>query len=106
MSGLLGQALPAAATWVTIYTCPAGEIAVMRVIVSNRAGAATNFSVQAVKSGGTPGGEHEIGSEVPIEANTPASSIGFVLSGGDFVRVRSANGDVAFTATGETRDDV
>lgn len=35
-SGLLGSAAPAATTWTTVYTVPAGKIATMNIRVVNR----------------------------------------------------------------------
>ncbi len=102
ISGLLGQVAPGAAAEVDLYKCPPNTIATLRVIISNRAGA-TSFKVLAVKGGVASETKHELASAVPVAANEPGSTIGFVISSGDVIRVSSASGSCSFTATGETR---
>lgn len=103
MSGLLGQLAPSAASWQNIYTCPASTVCSLRVIVSNRTGVDTTFRVAASKNGDAIANKHWISSDKPIAGNDTGATIGFVISAGDIVRVWSGNGELSFTATGETR---
>lgn len=105
MSGLLGQLDPSAAAWENIYTCPADTVCSLRVIVSNRTGVDSTFRVAASKDGDAIASEHWISSNKPIAGNDTGATIGFVISEGDIVRVWSGNGELSFTATGETRPE-
>lgn len=103
MSGLLGQASPIAGEWTDIYTCPASTVAALRVIVSNRGNTGTSFRVAASKDGNPIAPEHWLAPDKPILGNDTGSSIAFVISAGDVVRVYAGNANLSFTATGETR---
>ena len=105
MSGLLGQLAPSAASWENIYTCPAATVCSLRVIVSNRTAADTTFRVAASKDGDALVDKHWISSNKPIAGDDTGATIGFVISAGDIVRVWSGNGNLSFTATGETRPE-
>lgn len=101
-SGILGQSDPAAASLTDLYTCPPNTIATLKVIVSNRA-AATTFKIAVGVDGQANQDRQELASDTPIGANEPGSTVGFIISGDDVVRVSSASGSVSFTATGEER---
>lgn len=106
MSGILGQSKPVASTWTDIYTVPASTVATARVIIANLGSSNTTFRVAVSKDGDPIEDKHRItGGDEPILDNTSGSTIGFAISSGDIIRVFSGNGNVAFTATGETRDE-
>ena len=104
MSGLLGQAKPAASIWTDIYTVPATTVATARVIIANLGAADTTFRVALSKGGAAIADEHRVtGGDEPIKGDVSGSTIGFAISSGDIIRVFSGNGNLAFTATGEER---
>lgn len=106
MSGILGQSKPLASVWTDLYTVPASTVTTVRVIIANLTSADTTFRVAASKDGDPIADEHRItGGDEPIKGNTSGSTIGFAVSSGDIIRVFSGNGNIAFTATGETRDE-
>lgn len=105
MSGLLGQAAPGSSVLTDIYTCPASTVAVMRVIITNRSLNPANFRVAASKDGDAIVNEHYVAFDKRMEGNDTGSTIGFVVSSGDVVRVESDTGLVSFTATGEERPE-
>ena len=102
MSGILGQLDPAAATFEDLYVCPPKTIATVKVIISNRSGA-TTFRILVAVAGVVSEVKQELASDTPVAANEPGSTVSFVISSGDVIRVRSASGNVSFTATGEIR---
>ncbi len=105
MSGIFGQLKPAIATWEDLYTAPANVEETLRVIIANLGSSNTTFRVAVSKGGAPILDEHRItGGDEPILANVSGSTIGFVITSTDVIRVFSGNGDVAFTATGTTRD--
>lgn len=104
MSGLLGQLAPAAGVWVDLYVVPSNRVVSMRVIVTNRGTTDTTFRVAASKDGAAIADEHHITTDKPIQGNDTGATIGFVVSHQDVVRVFAGNGNLSFTATGETRE--
>ena len=104
MSGLFGQLVPPAGVWTDLYLVPANAEESMRVIIANLGAVDTTFRVAASKNGAALIDAHRItGGDEGIQANTSGSTIAFVVTTGDIIRVYSANGQVAFTATGTTR---
>lgn len=102
-SGILGQ-LDSTATIEDLYVCPSNILATLKVIVSNRGGA-TTFKIRAAKNGEANDVKQDLASDTPIAANDAVSSVSFMISGGDIIRVSSANGLCSFTATGDERAD-
>lgn len=103
MSGILGQSAPLAVTWTDIYTCPADTVSALRVIVSNRGSGAASFRVAASKGGNPIANEHWLAPDKAILGNDTGSSIAFIVSATDVVRVYASDANLSFTATGETR---
>ncbi len=101
MSGILGQ-LDSTAALQDLYVCPEKTIATVKVIVSNRGGA-TTFKILVAVGGVASEVKQELASDTPVAANEPGSSVSFVISSDDVIRVSSASGNCSFTATGETR---
>lgn len=101
-SGILGQAAPLAAVEADLYICPARILATLKVIISNRA-SATTFKIFAAKDGAASEDKQELASDTAIAANEPGSTVSFMVSDGDIVRVSSVSGSVSFTATGDER---
>ncbi len=105
MSGILGQLAPASGSWVDLYTVPAATVASLRVIITNRGGSATTFRVALSEDGDAIADLHHIASDKDVAANDTGSTIAFVISSTDVVRVFAGNGNLSFTATGETRPE-
>ena len=103
MSGIFGQLAPASSVWTDLYTCPAGTVSVLRVIVSNRGAAATSFRVAVSENGDAIANLHHIASDKAIAGNDTGSTVSFVVSATDIVRVWAGNTSLSFTATGESR---
>lgn len=103
MSGVFGQAAPSSGVWTDIYTVPASTVAVVRVIITNRAAGDASFRVAASPNGAAIANEHWIAGDKPIAGNDSGSSIAFVVSSGDVVRVYASTANLSFTATGESR---
>lgn len=100
MSGILGQLATSAEA--DLYTCPPRTIATLKVIISNR-GAATTFQICVAVNGEAGDVKQDLASNTNIAANEPRSSVSFVISSGDVIRVSAGSANVSFTATGETR---
>jgi hypothetical protein len=77
----------------------------MRVIVTNRVATDSSFRVAASKDGDAIADLHHLATDKAIAKNDTGSTIGFVVSSGDVVRVWSGNGSLSFTATGEERPE-
>jgi len=105
VSGLLGQLAPTPSAWFDLYTCPANTVATLRVIVTNRVAVSTFFRVAASANGDAIADLHALAYDKAIGETDTGTTIAFVLSGGDVVRVYSGNGNLSFTATGETRPE-
>ncbi len=102
-SGILGQAAPAATTLTDIYTVPATTVASLRVIITNRGINDASFRVAVSPNGAAIVDRHFIAFDKLMAANDAGSTIAFVVSSGDIVRVFAENADFSFTATGEER---
>lgn len=104
MSGILGQQAPGATSLVTLYTCPAGKVATLRILVTERGGAAATFRAALRAGGAAISNEHYVAYDKSIDANDVSSTIAFMVSGGDVVSVYSSSANLSFTATGDERD--
>ena len=102
MSGILGQSAPGAVL-TDIYTVPAATIATARVIVANRGAVELSFRIALSENGDAIANKHYVAFDEPIGINESGSSIGFILSAGDIVRVYGSTADISFTVTGDTR---
>ena len=100
-SGILGQ-VAAGSSLEDLYVCPANTIATLKVIVANRGGA-TSFRIAVQKNGEADSNKQLLASNTPIAANEPGSTVSFIVSGGDVIRVAGGTSNVSFTATGEER---
>jgi hypothetical protein len=99
---VLGQAFPAAATLVPLYTVPAATQAVKSTLtVCETAGVATTYRWSVAVNGAADTFAQYISYDSPLLANeTKAFTLGATLGTGDVIRVRSASGLVAFNAFG------
>ena len=100
---ILGQASPAAATNGDLCTPPAGEQWVVATLAVANVGAATTFRLHPRMAGAAASADNASNYDTPIAANTTEYlTVGMCLNGdeGDILTVRSASGDVTFTAWG------
>jgi len=105
VSGILGQVAPGAGGLVDIYTCPANTVASLRVIVTNRTAIADSFRVALALNGAADDLKQYVAYDKTISPTDTGSTIAFMISSGDVVRVRAGLGFCSFLATGETRDE-
>ena len=100
----LGQSKPGAATDGTLYTVPgATDAVVSTIVVAETNGAATTFRVCTDAAGGavTATGK-ALAWDVAIAANSIVTlTLGITLAAASTVIVRSASGNVNFTAFGQ-----
>ena len=104
MSGILAQLVPGASSLQDLYAVPAGDTVTCRCIVTNLSAAPTTFRVALAKNGEADDLKQYIARDKGIVANDTGSTIAFSITGGDVVRVYSANGLLAFLLTGLTDD--
>ena len=99
----LGQAAPAAATPVTLYTTPAATTTIVSefAICNVGGGPLDSFSIFIVPTSLTAGPSNAICYNVPVASGNPCFlNIAQTLNTGDFIVVSSANGNVTFTCSG------
>ena len=98
---ILGQAKPAAITPIVVYTVPGSTQANVNLFAANQ-NATTDDSiwVALVKSGNTIDDTCYILYGVSVKKGLAENITGIALAAGDFIVVRSLNGDVSFNATG------
>lgn len=102
--GILGQSAPAAATFETAYTVPAGKHATAKVLVCNSS-YPTSFRIALAPNGAAIATEQYIAYDQQIESNDSVSSVAFTVGETDEVRTFSTSGAVSFTVTGIEDDD-
>lgn len=96
---VLLQAKPAATTDVDLYTVNPGYNALVTVFFANQAGA-TTIRIALRKAGAALGTTQYTAYDMALAANEPGSLGPFLLRETDVITVRSASGDVSFTANG------
>lgn len=101
---LLGRSKPAAATPTTIYTSTGLKTMLVTLTCCNTdAAVADTIAVWIVPSGGSAGDTNAVVKNLVVAfGDTYIFSAPVVLASGDFIVVQSANGDVAFAASGMT----
>jgi hypothetical protein len=98
-SGILGQSAPAASTNTTVYTVPAGKLAVVNVNIVNRGN--VNATVQlALASTGTPTSAEYIEFGVTIPATGVLERTGLVLHAGENIVVNASTADTSVNVYG------
>lgn len=98
---IFAQLKPADTTNVTqMYTVPSGKQAQVTVFVCNQSGAAESFRIALVPSGGSPTTARFIAWDTPLTGNGVFSVTGIGLASGESLWVKSALGNLSFTATG------
>ena len=96
---ILGQALPAAATDVTLYTA-VKETVVSTIAIANQ-GFTTQVRVAVVKSGEALAAKHYIAYDLALNANdSNFITAGLALGVGDTIVVRAGTSNVSFNAFG------
>jgi len=105
IGNILGQAKPAAGTLVNLYSGPSsGYVVVTTIVCSNVSGISgmLDYAYFSIARGGAvddPSQYHYF--QVPIDpGDANAATWGMLLSPGDVIRVKSDNGNIAFTAYG------
>ena len=83
-----------------MYSVPTGKQAQVTVFVCNQSGAAEFFRIALVPSGGSPTTARFIAWDTPLTGNGVFSVTGIGLASGESLWVKSALGNLSFTATG------
>jgi hypothetical protein len=97
---ILGRAKPAADTPATLYTVPALNQAELAIFVCNQGVAADAISVAVTPSGQVIGATDYLLSVHEIDGNGSLQLTGIALATGDFITVKSRDGNCSFVATG------
>jgi hypothetical protein len=105
VKGIFGQDAPSATTLEDLYTVPAGKNATVKVIVTNRASAATSFRIAIAVDGAADSLEQYIVYDKAIAGNDTGATETFVLGGDDVLRIYAGNGNLSFACTGFEQDD-
>jgi len=91
---------PAAATPVVLYTVPGSTQANTNLFVANQGTVPDYIRVALTQSGSALAVTDYIAWDVRVNENTSINFTGLALGAGDFITVRSLNGDCSFVATG------
>lgn len=98
---VLGQAAPAATTWVDLYTVPASTQSVCSSLVVCNGDGANTFSVAVRPAGATLANQHYLCNDSFVTSNdTVFLTVGLTLSAGDVVSVISTSGQMSFSLFG------
>ncbi|MBT9154939.1 MAG: hypothetical protein DDT39_01625 [Firmicutes bacterium] len=99
---VLGQAAPAAGTYVTLYTVPAARATVVSTgVICNRGAAAGTFRAAVRPAGATLAALHYLYFDVSVAANsTITATLGLTLATTDVVTVRASSADFSFSLFG------
>ena len=98
---IFGQLLPLnTAAPSILYTAPAGRQAQVTLFVCNQSGSVEYFRIALVQFGQTLINARYIAWDTPITNNGMFSAAGIGLNSGDSIWVKSATGQLSFTATG------
>ncbi len=99
---VLGQALPAAATAIALYTVPASTQSVCSTLgICNTGFAATTYRVSVRPAGAALADKHYLVYDAIINANDSVLlTLGITLAATDVVTVYAVNGAVAFSLFG------
>lgn len=100
---ILGQQHPAAATAVTLYTCPtATQTIISTLTIANVTAVTGKARVNVRKAGATLAHLNSIAYDVPIVGNSLLTlTLGLTLEATDVITVYSVNGnDLSFNAYG------
>jgi hypothetical protein len=100
---VLGQAAPAAATSVALYTAPAATSAIVStVVICNLATSQTTFRLRVAVAGAAVANPQYLFYETVLPAATTVTlTIGLTLAATDVLACQSASGSVAFSAFGQ-----
>lgn len=103
----LGQTRPSATSLVTAYTAPASTATIVTCIIICNVGALTTDSAQIyVVPNGSPvpsssNVDNAIIFNLPIPSGDPfVANVAQTLNAGDYIAVRSQNGNLVFTLSG------
>jgi hypothetical protein len=99
-SKILGRAKPAADTPGTLYTVPALTQAEAAIFICNQGSAVDAISVAVTPSGQALAATDYLLSAQEIDGNSSLQLTGIALAAGDFITVKSRDGNCSFVATG------
>jgi hypothetical protein len=99
---ILGQVKPSGATDTDLYTVPASTDTILSCLFAcNQSGTQDTIRVWLAPAGAATSSEQYLYYDFPVPGNqTFLLTTGPGLATTDVIRVRSANGDISFTASG------
>lgn len=98
---ILGRLKPAAATPSTLYTVPGSTQANANLFCANQSPTTDDtIRVAITPSGQSLATTDYLVYDITVKAGQAENITGIALAAGDFITVRSTNGDVSFVATG------
>lgn len=98
---VLGQSAPAANTDTTLFLVPTATSAVVSTLTVCNLGSYTTYRIAVRPEGATLQRRHYVVYDAPIDQGTTQTiTIGIGLEASDVLTVRSASGDIAFSAFG------
>ena len=100
----LAQATPAAGSPVDVYTVPASKLATVRVLVTNRGGAALAYRLSVAPLGVADANSQYFVYDEALNANASGSSPPLVLQATDVVRVTTDTATLTVTVIGIEQD--
>lgn len=95
--GVLAQLSPPATTMQTLYTCPANNRVMCKIVATNRDSLPEYIRVALSPGGASLSNEHYIAYGVTIPANDSVTSVEISLKPDDVVRAYSNAGYVSFS---------
>ena len=97
---IFNQLRPVSVTPVQLYNVPAQRQAQVTLFVANQGGASEFFRIALVPDGQSLTTARYIAFDTPLIGNGIFAVTGIGLDSGDSIFVKSANGNLSFTATG------
>jgi hypothetical protein len=97
---ILGRGKPAADTPATLYTVPAATQSEISLFICNQDAAVDAVSVAVTPSGQELAATDYLLSAQEIDGNGSLQLTGIALAAGDFITVKSRDGNCSFVATG------
>jgi hypothetical protein len=98
---ILGQNKPTAMIDTNLLTVGVVDQAELSIFICNQSGSTDNFTIALVPNGGIENPTMYIASSTPLPGYSVFSAGGICLNSGDMINIKSANGNLSFTATGK-----
>ena len=98
-SGILGQSVPAASTYTTVYTVPVSKLAILNVNILNRSTSVVSVRL-SISATDTPANSEFIEYGASIPANGIMERTAFVVDAGKKIVVYTSSADCSVSVYG------